>query len=114
MADVWHGGCHVAVVWHVGGRTLAMSHGSGCAEVVVGVRQRSHCVMVAAWHGGSGWLHGLVVVVVVMSWQLQYGGGGGGGNSGHVPRWLCGMVGGHMTWWWWWWPRSGGSSCVTP
>jgi hypothetical protein len=64
MADVWHGGSHAVVVWHVGGR----------AEVVVGVRQQSRRVVVAAWHGGGGQSHGLVVVVVVVSQQLWHGG----------------------------------------
>jgi hypothetical protein len=86
-----------------------MLHGSGHAEVMVGVRWRSCHVMVAAWHGGGGGLHGLVVVVAVMLWQLRHGGGSGGSNSGHVtPQWLHGMVGSHMTWWWWWQPRGSG------
>ena len=104
-ADAWHGGHHMAVVWRVGGRVLAMSHGSGHTEIVVGVRWQSRRVVVAAWHGGGGWLHGLVVVMAVVSRRLWHGGGGCGcSDSGHVvPRWPCGMAGGHMTWWWWWW-----------
>jgi hypothetical protein len=79
----------------------AMLHGSGHAEVVVGVRRRSRHVMVAAWHGGGRWSHGLVVVVAVVLQRLRHSSGGGGGDSSHVtPRWPHGMAGGHMTWWW--------------
>ena len=116
---MWHGGCHAVVVWCVGGRALAMSHGSGCTEVMVGVWWWLCRIMVAAWRGGGGRLHSLVVVVAVMSWWLQHGSGSSGGDSSHVaPQWPRGMAGSHMTWWWWWWPHSGGGgssgSCVMP
>jgi hypothetical protein len=74
-----------SIVWRDGGCALAMSHGSGCAEVMVGVRRQLHRVTVAAWHGSGGWSHGLVVVAAVMSRRLRHGcGGSGGGNSGHI------------------------------
>jgi hypothetical protein len=65
-----------------GGRAPAMSHGSGRAKVVVGVWQQSHCVAVAAWHGGGRQSHGLVMVAAVVSQQLRHGCGGSG--SGHA------------------------------
>jgi len=96
---MWRGGSHATVAWHDGGctcgmaatarrlcgdggHTPAMLHGSGRTEVVVGVRQQLRCVAVAAWHGGSGWSHGLVMVAVVVSRWLQHGCGGSG--SGHT------------------------------
>jgi hypothetical protein len=79
---MWHGGCRAAVVWRNGGRALAMLHGSGRTEVLVGVQRQSRRVVVAAWHGSGGQLHGLVVVVVVVSRWLWHGCGGSG--SGHT------------------------------
>jgi hypothetical protein len=91
---MWHGSHCAAVVWHDGGCALAISHGSGRAKVVVGVRQRSHRVMVAARHGGGRWLHGLVMVAVVVSQRLWHGCGSSGcGNSSHVAlQWPRGMM----------------------
>jgi hypothetical protein len=93
---MWHGGRCAAVVWHDGGRAPAMSHGGGRAEVVVGVRRWSHCVTVAAWHGGGGRLHGLGVVVAVMSRWLQHGCGSSGGGHATAATAVTSQCDGRM------------------
>jgi hypothetical protein len=73
-----------------------MSHGSGRTEVVVGVRQWSCCVMVAAWHGSGGRSHGLVVVAVVVSWQLWHGCGSSGGGHALAATVVTSWHDGHI------------------
>ena len=98
---MWHGGRRTAVVWCDSGRTPAMSHGSGRTAVVVGVQQQLRCVAVAAWHGGSRWSHGLVMVAVVVSWWLRHGCGGSG--SGHTTAAIAVTLrhNGSVAWQWW-------------